>query len=85
MIDEPTDEQIDAFVLAMMAVVAGILLAHGKRAMQSVLALLAWLSNLQGYNLSSCSDNYATYLRGVGASYGRHRKSYPQHLATGSQ
>lgn len=68
---EPTNEEIDAFVVAMMAVIVGILLANGQEeyAAGAALAGIA-LSELQGFTLSEdAQDAYRAYLQRVGTTY----------------
>lgn len=69
---EPTSDELDAFVVAMMAVVVGILIANGQSeyAAGAALAGIA-LSELQGFTLSEdAQDAYRAYLQRVGTTYG---------------
>lgn len=69
---EPTEEELDAFIVAMMAIVSGILLTYGKEGYAEG-ALIADLSvgQLNGYVLTETTENaYRAYLRQVGTSYG---------------
>ena len=69
---EPTDDQLDTFVLAMMAVITGILIAYGEEGYAAGVAIAGLnIADLQGFNLPELAeDGYAAYLRGVGQSYG---------------
>lgn len=69
---EPTSDELDAFVVAMMAVIVGILLANGQSeyAAGAALAGIA-LSELQGFTLpEDAEDAYRAYLQRVGTTYG---------------
>lgn len=69
---EPTEDEIDAFIVAMMAIVTGILLAQGIEGYAEG-ALIADLTvgELNGYVLTeTVEDAYTTYLRQVANSYG---------------
>lgn len=68
---EPTTEELDAFVVAMMAVIAGILLAYGKEEYAAGAAAAGIeLSQLQGYTVSEdTQEAYRGYLQQVGTTY----------------
>lgn len=81
--DEPVDEveptpkedELDAFVLAMMAIVISILIANGETEYSAGIALAqtagASTAELQGFALSdTAQDAYRGYLRRVGTTYG---------------
>lgn len=70
---EPTQQEIDAFVIAMMITIASILSLSGN-AEYAVGAELAGLNlaELQGYTLTDASRAaYTDYLKRVGVSYGK--------------
>jgi phage portal protein BeeE len=68
---EPTSDELDAFVVAMMAVIVGILLANGQSeyAAGAAVAGIA-LSELQGFTVpEDAEDAYRAYLQRVGTTY----------------
>lgn len=68
---EPTSDELDAFVVAMMAVIVGILLANGQSeyAAGAAVAGIA-LSELQGFAVpEDAEDAYRAYLQRVGTTY----------------
>lgn len=70
---EPTDEELDAYVNNMFAIVIGILLANGEAEYAAgVLVAGLNISDLQGFTLpDTAQDAYRAYLRRVGTSYGQ--------------
>ena len=71
-LQEPTEDEIDAYIVAMMAIISGILLTYGKEGYAEG-ALLADLSvgQLNGYAMTeTVEDAYRAYLRQVANSYG---------------
>ena len=69
---EPTEDEIDAYIVAMMGIVSGILLAYGIEGYAEG-ALIADLTvgELNGYVLTETTeDAYRAYLRQVANSYG---------------
>jgi len=68
----PKDDELEAFIVAMLVVIAGILLLKGQEeyAAGAELAGVA-LDDLQGFNLTEeATDAYRAYLKRVGTSYG---------------
>jgi len=71
-LQEPTEDEIDAYIVAMMAIISGILLTYGKEGYAEG-ALIADLSvgQLNGYVMTEIvEDAYRAYLRQVANSYG---------------
>lgn len=69
---EPTEDQVDEFVQAMMVVILAILLARGEEEYAAGAAIAGLsISELQGFNLTdTVVDGYRGYLAQVGNSYG---------------
>lgn len=69
---EPTKEELDAFIVAMMAVISAILIANGESEYAAgVIAAGLSLDDLQGFTFTTEADDaYRAYLRRVGDSYG---------------
>lgn len=70
---EPTDDELDAFVVSMYAVVISILLAFGEEGYATGVGIAGLVaSDLQGFTLTeTAQDSYRAYLRRVGTSYGQ--------------
>lgn len=71
-LEEPTKDELDEFIRAMMSVISGILLKFGtdEYAVGVELANLN-IDDLQGFMLTeTAEDSYKQYLRRVGSSYG---------------
>lgn len=73
---EPENDELDAFVVAMMATIATLLLASGddEYTSSTALALLTETEKelLKGFNLKDTAlDSYRSYMRRVGQSYGQ--------------
>jgi len=68
----PTEDELEKFVLAAYAVVLAVLLAEGKEEYAAGVALAGLsLDELQGFTLpETAEDYYQAYLRRVGTSYG---------------
>jgi hypothetical protein len=70
---EPKEDELQAFIDAMLLTITPILLANGKEQYEAG-ALLAnfSLDDLQGFNLTEeATDSYKAYLKKVGESYGQ--------------
>jgi phage portal protein BeeE len=69
---EPTQAELDAFVIAMTSIVTGILLEYGEDGYAIGVALAGLnASELQGFTLTeTAEDAYIAYLRRVGTTYG---------------
>lgn len=71
-LQEPTEDEIDAYIVAMMAIISGILLTYGKEGYAEG-ALIAGLTvgQLNGYIMTeTVEDAYRVYLKQVANSYG---------------
>lgn len=70
---EPKQDELDAYVTAMYAVILGILLVYGEDEYVAGIALSGLVAeDLQGFTLPNVAqDNYRAYLRRVGESYGQ--------------
>lgn len=71
----PTEEELELFVTAMIAVIVGILISNGETEYAAGIVLVEAAgidaSSLQGFKLTdTAQDNYRAYLRRVGTSYG---------------
>lgn len=71
-LEEPNEQEIEVFVVAMMAVVTAILIAKGQDGYDEGLALAGLTSEgLQGFMLSESAESaYQMYLRRVAETYG---------------
>lgn len=69
---EPTENELDTFIIAMMAVISAILIANGESEYAAgVIAAGLSLDDLQGFTFTTEADDaYRAYLRRVGNSYG---------------
>ena len=69
---EPTENELDTFIIAMMAVISAILIANGESEYAAgVIAAGLRLDDLQGFTFTTEADDaYRAYLRRVGNSYG---------------
>lgn len=72
-LEEPTKDELDAFIVSMLAIVTTILIANGEEGYASGLALAGLTpEGLQGFMLTeTAKDTYEMYLRRVGESYGK--------------
>lgn len=73
---EPEEDELDAFVLAMMAIITGILIASGDEQYAAATAIATELgidtANLTSFSLKDTAlDGYTSYMRRVGNSYGQ--------------
>lgn len=69
---EPTEDEVEAFVVAMMAVITSILILNGTEEYAAGAALTGLsLDDLQGFMLTESAESaYQGYLRQVASSYG---------------
>lgn len=69
---EPEEDEIDAYVLAMFAIISAILLTYGEEEYLAGVALAGLnVDDLQGFMLpDTAEDSYRAYLRRVATTYG---------------